>query len=710
MSVAPGAWAQAYTAVGLGTLSGGSTSYPTAINASGQVVGYANTSSGAVHGFLYSSAIMNDLGSLSGDLYSQATGINNSGEIVGFASPSYGSAATYAFVYSGGNMTLLGTLSGDPYSVATAVNSSGQVAGYSSSSGFPSIPAAFLYGGSGSPQSLGTLGGAESAAEGINGVGQVVGWSFTSGAQQHAFLYSGVSMTDLGTLSGGNQSIASAINTSGQIVGFGNTGTASAHAFLYTSGTGMTDLGVISGYVTSVATGINSGGQIVGYSTPSVGIPHAFLYSNATMTDLNSLVSNLPSGVYLEYATAINDSGQIVAQANNNLAYLLTPNTTTTPLQLIPVAPCRIMDTRYPDAPLGGPTIPAGATRTIPVPSSSCGIPSSAAAYSLNVTVVPRAGVLNYLTVWPTGQSQPVVSTLNSLDGEILANAAIVPAGTGGSIEAFATDETDLVIDINGYFVPPTTGSLQFYPLTPCRILDTRKTPNGTFAGPSLASGSSRSFPIQSSGCNVPGTAAAYAFNVTVVPPLDGVLAYLTVWPTGESRPVVSTLNSLDGNILANAAIVPAGSGGAVSFYATNTTDLVVDINGYFAAPAAGGLNFYAVPPCRIVDTRKADGTFAGPIMGASTTRAFPLSQGPCGISDSAAAYSLNMTVVPSGYLGYLTLWPTGDAQPVVSTLNALEGQLVANAALVPAGTGGAVNVFVTNATHVVIDTNGYFQ
>jgi probable HAF family extracellular repeat protein len=225
-------------------------------------------------------------------------------------------------------------------------------------------------------------------------------------------------------------------------------------------------------------TGINSGGQIVGYSTPSVGIPHAFLYSNATMTDLNSLVSNLPSGVYLEYATAINDSGQIVAQANNNLAYLLTPNTTTTPLQLIPVAPCRIMDTRNPDAPLGGPTIPAGATRAIPVPSSSCGIPSSAAAYSLNVTVVPRAGVLNYLTVWPTGQSQPLVSTLNSLDGEILANAAIVPAGTGGSIEAFATDETDLVIDIDGYFVPPTTGSLQFYPLTPCRILDTRKTPN----------------------------------------------------------------------------------------------------------------------------------------------------------------------------------------------------------------------------------------
>jgi hypothetical protein len=368
------------------------------------------------------------------------------------------------------------------------------------------------------------------------------------------------------------------------------------------------------------------------------------------------------------------------------------------------------MDTRKADGPLGGPTIPAGATRAIPVPSSSCGIPSNAAAYSLNVTVVPRAGVLNYLTVWPTGQSQPLVSTLNSLDGEILANAAIVPAGTGGSIEAFATDETDLVIDIDGYFVPPTTGSLQFYPLTPCRILDTRKA-TGTFGGPSLVGGDIRSFPIQSSVCNVPGAAAAYAFNVTVVPPPDGVLAYLTIWPTGGPQPVVSTLNSLNGIILANAAIVPAGSGGAVSFYATNTTDLVLDINGYFAAPAAGGLNFYAATPCRIVDTRKTpDGTFAGPIMGASETRTFPLSQGPCGISDSAAAYSLNMTVQPSGYLGYLTAWPAGEAQPQVSTLNALEGQIVANAALVPAGTGGAVNVFVTNATHVLIDANGYFQ
>jgi hypothetical protein len=267
-------------------------------------------------------------------------------------------------------------------------------------------------------------------------------------------------------------------------------------------------------------------------------------------------------------------------------------------------------------------------------------------------------------------------------------------------------NDTELIVDINGYFVPPTTDTLQFYPLTPCRILDTRG-PNGIFGGPSIAGGASRSFPIPFGTCNVPPTAAAYSLNVTAVP--QGTLGHLTVWPTGQPQPLVSTLNSLDGTVLANAAIVAAGTSGAVSFFAANRTDLVVDVNGYFAPPGTGGLNFYVVPPCRIVDTRNASGTLGGPIMSANTTRTFPLSQGLCGVPSGAAAYSLNMTVVPSGFLGYLTTWPAGGTEPLVSTLNAYKGQVVANATIIPAGSNGAVNVFVTNATHVVIDTNGYF-
>ena len=78
-------------------------------------------------------------------------------------------------------------------------------------------------------------------------------------------------------------------------------------------------------------------------------------------------------------------------------------------------------------------------------------MPSGAQAYSLNVTVVP-SGPLGYLTLWPTAQSQPLVSTLNAVTGTIIANAAIVPAGQGGSIDAFMSNQSHLVLDINGYF------------------------------------------------------------------------------------------------------------------------------------------------------------------------------------------------------------------------------------------------------------------
>ena len=90
--------------------------------------------------------------------------------------------------------------------------------------------------------------------------------------------------------------------------------------------------------------------------------------------------------------------------------------------------------------------------------------------------------------------------------------------------------------------------------------------------------------------------------NVSVVP--DGPLGYLTVWPAGENRPLVATLNSLDGRIKANAAIVPTGMNGNISVYATNTTNVILDVNGYFT-PTGSTLAFYPLPPCRVADTRK---------------------------------------------------------------------------------------------------------
>jgi hypothetical protein len=142
-------------------------------------------------------------------------------------------------------------------------------------------------------------------------------------------------------------------------------------------------------------------------------------------------------------------------------------------------------------------------------------------------------------------------------------------------------------------------------------------------------------------------------------------------------------------------------------------TDVLFDVNGYFAPLTASGLNFHAVPPCRVADTRPAAGfpaPFGAPTMSAGQTRNFPIPLSACGIPTTAVAYSLNFTVVPTaGYLGLLTTWPAGLDRPNASTLNSYTGTVVANAAIVPAGSGGGINVYVSHPTDVIFDINGYF-
>ena len=378
-------------------------------------------------------------------------------------------------------------------------------------------------------------------------------------------------------------------------------------------------------------------------------------------------------------------------------------------LHFVPVQPCRVVDTRSDAGQFGKPALAAGSVRSFAVPSSGCGIPSNAKAFALNATVVP-AGSLGYITIFPTGLTQPLVSTLNSIDGRIKANAAIVPAGTGGAISVFATNATELVLDINGYFVEPGLSfeALAFYPVAPCRVLDTRN-PNGSLGGPILAATVARSFPILSSNCGIPANARAYSMNATVVP--SGPLGFLTLFPSGRAQPLVSTLNAPTGAIVANAAIIPAGDNGAISAYVSGASHLVIDINGYFAPPGgATAQRFFPVSPCRVADSRNPNGGLGGPVLAANQTRIWPLSASSCGLPATATAYSLNATVVPTTSLGYLTMWPAGQTQPLVSTLNAIGDPIVANAAIVPAGgASGSIATFVTDQTHLILDTNGYF-
>ncbi len=466
----------------------------------------------------------------------------------------------------------------------------------------------------------------------------------------------------------------------------------------------------------------NTGNQTLNAS--AITLPANFTVgSGGTCSSTPSLLAGQSCTAVLEFtpASGAPTSGTVTVTSNS----LNNPSASqplfasqSNGLYFIPVAPCRVADTRF-DTGFSGTTFAANTTRTYAIrnnPNCSGTIPSGAdvRAYSLNVTVVPRT-TLDFLTVAASIPSRPNFSTLNSYDGRTKANAALVPANlstTNRTIDVYTTDATDVIIDINGYFVPEgTAGALAYFPLPPCRITDTRQA--GNPGGPIMATGETRNFGLVGA-CNLPGTAQAYALNFTVVPQnFNGAtgtgtpVPWLTAWPAGPgAQPVVSTLNATTGAVTANAAIVPAGTSGNISLFAKAATNVIIDVSGYYAPAATGGLALYSTSPCRAFDSRYVNSPSE---QGAPINGVFNVDiSTPCGVPAVAQEFVLNATVVPITSLGYLTVWARGSVQPLQSTLNAYDKAITSNLAVVPTS-DGFVSSFTFAPTGLIFDLFGYF-
>lgn len=127
-------------------------------------------------------------------------------------------------------------------------------------------------------------------------------------------------------------------------------------------------------------------------------------------------------------------------------------------------------------------------------------------------------------------------------------------------------------------------GPFRFYPLTPCRLIDTRQPAQA----PALNSGATRDFKIRGT-CGLPTDAKAAALNVTIATPQKK--GHLRAFPSDVGLPNISTLNFAGGeNAVANGAIIPmpadVASTNDVSFYLymvePGQGQLVVDVTGYF--------------------------------------------------------------------------------------------------------------------------------
>ena len=254
---------------------GHTTTLPSAINASGVVVGdNADSQGGNVRVFAWHNGSYTDLGP------GYAAGINDSGTIVGYNV--YGIAT----IWQGGNIEVLGVPAPGQYSHATGINNAGQVVAtitYPDSRRFMAL----WSNGSWSVTSLQVA-----SAVAINEAGQVVGnTATTTSAPSHAFLWDNGLLRDLGTLLPGG----------------------------------------------SDPYDVNNLSQVVGLSYPFWfgGEPVAFLWDQGVMYDLNTLLDATGVGWHVATATGINDLGQIVGTAyhpsHGQRGVLLTPTTSPEP-------------------------------------------------------------------------------------------------------------------------------------------------------------------------------------------------------------------------------------------------------------------------------------------------------------------------------------------------------------------------------------------
>lgn len=381
--------------------------------------------------------------------------------------------------------------------------------------------------------------------------------------------------------------------------------------------------------------------------------------------------------------------------------------------------PVRLLDTRAGATACNTPNAPiAGGTSRTQVARGTCDsvtIPAGALAVTGNVTSVQSSG--GFLTVYPSNVARPLVANSNYAPNEVINNVFTVGLGSDGAFNLFVQNTTDVVVDLTGYYAPPGTGGLYFHPLpSPVRLLDTRQGATACYTpGAPLQGGVERTQTGRVlCGATVPSTASAIVGNATVVNSNGG---FLTLFPANVTRPLVSNSNFAPGQVMNAPFTVGLSPGGDFKIYPQFTTDLVVDVLGYYSPDATdvngAGLLFTPLPkPVRLLDTRAGAG-------GCSTPNA-PLSggveysqpaQGTCDgvvIANTAKAIVGNATVVNSNG-GFLTLWPSSAMRPLAATSNFVTGQIHNRHFTVGLGGDGAFKMFAQFTTDLVIDVSGYF-
>jgi hypothetical protein len=307
-------------------------------------------------------------------------------------------------------------------------------------------------------------------------------------------------------------------------------------------------------------------------------------------------------------------------------------------------------------------------------------------------------------------------------------NLVEVGAGPSAGVSIFSSDQTDVVVDLEGYTSTALSNGAGLYtPLpAPARICDTRpisstspsnqcNAPGG--AGGTVSAGHTINVQVAGGSNTIPAGATAAVFNVTVVNPLNA--GFLTVFPEDASQPTASNVNYVAGQVAANRVIVPLSTTGPtvdqgqISVYSQQTADVIVDVSGYYSATSGTGTQFSAEPaPVRICDTRfilPANQCSLHPITSGGTLAVTV--RGMAGVPANATAVVANLTAVAPTSSTFLTVFP-GPSMPASSDLNLAAGDVRANmvVATINPGTGQITIFNQTGNVNVIVDVLGWYS
>ncbi|QMU73360.1 PKD domain-containing protein [Streptacidiphilus sp. P02-A3a] len=321
----------------------------------------------------------------------------------------------------------------------------------------------------------------------------------------------------------------------------------------------------------------------------------------------------------------------------------------------------------------------------------------------LNVTVT-HTKAAGFVTVFPDGVSRPDTSTLNFEAGDTVANQATVrlsPHSAYFDVYNGSSGPIDLVIDIAGYngMFNAYQPGVEYHPVTPTRILDTRGTHKQVPANGSVT------VAVPSTLVPAPG---GDTMEVNVTATDEHSSGFATVYTTGQTLPPTSNLNWAPWTDTSNLVTVVADGIGRITIHNSGpaATDFVVDLVGYYRTATADDslTGFVSLPtPQRLLDTRGGSGVPSTPLRyGQQVKVCVP------GPADSVAA-ALNLTVTGSTGKGWLTAYPDGTTRPGTSNVNWSAGQTVANMTLTRTGSDGCVEIYDGGATvSVIADLSGY--